>query len=30
MELSRRNFLRGALVGGAGFSLLGFDLTPAM
>src|SRR5712664_2672601 len=29
MELSRRNFLRGALVGGAGFSLLGFDLTPA-
>jgi formate dehydrogenase major subunit len=30
MELSRRNFLRGALVGGAGFSLLGFDLTPAV
>src|SRR5882672_572779 len=30
MELSRRNFLRGALVGGAGVSLLGFDLTPAV
>jgi len=30
MELSRRTFLRGALVGGAGFSLLGFDLTPAV
>ena len=30
MELSRRNFLRGALVGGAGISLLGFDLTPAV
>ena len=30
MELSRRNFIRGALVGGAGFSLLGFDLTPAV
>jgi formate dehydrogenase major subunit len=30
MELSRRNFLRGALVGGAGFSLLGFDLKPAV
>ena len=30
MELSRRNFLRGAVVGGAGFSLLGFDLTPAV
>jgi len=30
MEFSRRTFLRGALVGGAGFSLLGFDLTPAM
>ncbi len=29
MELSRRTFLRGALAGGAGFSLLGFDLTPA-
>ena len=29
MECSRRTFLRGALVGGAGFSLLGFDLTPA-
>jgi len=30
MELSRRTFLKGALVGGAGFSLLGFDLTPAV
>ncbi len=30
MEFSRRNFLKGALVGGAGFSLLGFDLTPAV
>jgi formate dehydrogenase major subunit len=30
MELSRRTFLRSALVGGAGFSLLGFDLTPAV
>ncbi|HVI08073.1 MAG TPA: twin-arginine translocation signal domain-containing protein [Candidatus Binatia bacterium] len=29
MELSRRNFLKGALVGGAGLSLLGFDLQPA-
>src|ERR1700733_787279 len=29
MELSRRTFLKSALVGGAGFSLLGFDLTPA-
>jgi len=25
-----RNFLKGALVGGAGFSILGFDLTPAV
>jgi len=30
MELSRRTFLKGTLVGGAGFSLLGFDLTPAV
>src|SRR6202041_2962276 len=30
MELSRRTFLRGALVGGAGISLLGFDLKPAV
>ena len=30
MEFSRRTFLKGALVGGAGFSLLGFDLTPAV
>src|SRR5271163_4836696 len=30
MEFSRRTFLRGALAGGAGFSLLGFDLTPAV
>ena len=30
MELSRRTFLRGALVGGAGLSLLGFDLKPAV
>jgi len=29
MELSRRTFLKGALAGGAGFSLLGFDLKPA-
>lgn len=29
MELSRRTFLRGAVAGGAGLSLLGFDLTPA-
>jgi formate dehydrogenase major subunit len=29
MELSRRSFLKGALAGGAGFSLLGFDLKPA-
>ncbi len=30
MELSRRTFLKGALAGGAAFSLLGFDLTPAV
>src|SRR6202044_3147040 len=30
MEFSRRTFLKGALVGGAGFSVLGFDLTPAV
>ena len=30
MELSRRTFLKGALTGGAAFSLLGFDLTPAV
>jgi formate dehydrogenase major subunit len=30
MELSRRNFLRGAMLGGAGISLLGFDLKPAV
>jgi formate dehydrogenase major subunit len=30
MEFSRRTFLKGALVGGAGFSLLGFDLKPAV
>jgi formate dehydrogenase major subunit len=30
MEVSRRNFIRGAVVGGAGFSLLGFDLKPAV
>jgi formate dehydrogenase major subunit len=30
MEVSRRSFLKGTLVGGAGFSLLGFDLTPAV
>jgi formate dehydrogenase major subunit len=30
MEFSRRTFLKGALVGGAGFSILGFDLTPAV
>ena len=29
MELSRRTFLKGTLAGGAGFSLLGFNLTPA-
>ena len=28
MELSRRTFLKGTLAGGAGISLLGFDLTP--
>ena len=30
MELSRRTFLKSALAGGAGISLLGFDLTPAI
>jgi formate dehydrogenase major subunit len=30
MEVSRRNFIRGAIIGGAGFSLLGFDLKPAV
>ena len=30
MEFSRRTFLKSALVGGAGISLLGFDLTPAV
>jgi formate dehydrogenase major subunit len=30
MQFSRRTFLKGALAGGAGFSLLGFDLTPAV
>src|ERR1700682_6654898 len=30
MELSRRNFLRGAALGGAGISLFGFDLAPAV
>jgi formate dehydrogenase major subunit len=30
MEVSRRNFIRGAIVGGAGLSLLGFDLKPAV
>jgi formate dehydrogenase major subunit len=29
MELSRRTFLKGTLVGGVGISALGFDLTPA-
>ncbi len=29
MELSRRTFLKGAVIGGTGFSLLGFDLAPA-
>ena len=29
MEFSRRTFLKGALAGGAGISLLGFDLKPA-
>jgi formate dehydrogenase major subunit len=28
MELSRRTFLKGTVLGGAGFSALGFDLTP--
>jgi formate dehydrogenase major subunit len=28
MEFSRRTFLKGAVVGGAGLSTLGFDLTP--
>src|SRR3979490_1488884 len=28
MELCRRTFLKGTLVGGVGFSVLGFDLTP--
>src|SRR5438876_197251 len=28
MELSRRTFLKSTLVGGVGFSALGFDLTP--
>ncbi len=28
MELSRRTFLKGSLVGGVGLSTLGFDLTP--
>jgi formate dehydrogenase major subunit len=30
MQLSRRTFLKSALAGGAGLSLLGFDLTPAV
>jgi formate dehydrogenase major subunit len=30
MELSRRTFLKSAIAGGAGISLLGFDLTPAV
>jgi len=30
MQVSRRTFLKGTLIGGAGFSLLGFDLTPAV
>jgi formate dehydrogenase major subunit len=29
VELSRRTFFKGALAGGAGLSLLGFDLAPA-
>ena len=29
MEFSRRTFLKGTLLGGAGLSILGFDLTPA-
>jgi len=28
MEFSRRTFLKGPVLGGAGFSALGFDLTP--
>src|SRR6202166_3236559 len=28
MEFSRRTFLKGTVLGGAGFSALGFDLTP--
>ena len=28
MEFSRRNFLKGTVLGGAGLSVLGFDLTP--
>ncbi|MGB9204338.1 MAG: twin-arginine translocation signal domain-containing protein, partial [Terriglobales bacterium] len=28
MEFSRRTFLKGTLAGGAGLSVLGFDLTP--
>ena len=28
MEFSRRNFLKGTVLGGAGVSVLGFDLTP--
>src|SRR6202035_4933095 len=28
MEFSRRTFIKGAIVGGAGISTLGFDLTP--
>ena len=30
MELSRRTFLKSAVIGGTGVSLLGFDLTPAV
>ena len=30
MEFSRRTFLKGTLAGGAGISLLGFDLKPAL
>jgi len=28
MEFSRRTFIKGTVLGGAGFSALGFDLTP--
>ena len=28
MEFSRRTFLKGSIVGGAGLTALGFDLTP--